>query len=255
MLIRICLAIAIIAGLAVGGLNFVKVKEKVTTLQANLKEQTEGRQKAETELASTKSDLEKTTANLKKTEASLTEATEVKDKAVAEAETQKKRADRLNDDLNKTRNERDGAQADLAAFKATGLSPEQIVSANKVIKNLQAAVAENEVIIKARGQEIKRLGNELARFLTPDKPVLLPPSCTGKVVATDPKWKFVILNIGENQGMLQYGELLVNREGKLVGKVKVTTVEKDRSVANVLPGWPLGDVIEGDSVIPAHPAS
>ena len=43
MLIRISLIVAIIAGLAVGVLNFVKVKEKITTLQANLKTETDGR--------------------------------------------------------------------------------------------------------------------------------------------------------------------------------------------------------------------
>ena len=64
-----------------------------------------------------------------------------------------------------------------------------------------------------------------------------------------------MLNVGEDQGVLQYGELLVNRNGKLVAKVRVSTVEKDRSVANVLPGWQLGEVMEGDQVIPAYPAS
>ena len=83
MLIRISLIVAIIAGLAVGGLNFLKVKEKITTLQANLKEQTDGRIKAETELASTKSDLKKTTAALKQTKAELEATTAAKEKADA----------------------------------------------------------------------------------------------------------------------------------------------------------------------------
>ena len=47
--------------------------------------------------------------------------------------------------------------------------------------------------------------------------------------------------------------MLVNRNGKLVGKVVVRTVQKDRSIANVLPGWELGEVMEGDQVIPAYP--
>jgi hypothetical protein len=64
-----------------------------------------------------------------------------------------------------------------------------------------------------------------------------------------------VLDIGENQGVQEYGELLVNRNGKLVAKVKIRSVQKDRSIANVLPGWQLGDVMEGDQVIPAHPAS
>jgi len=49
--------------------------------------------------------------------------------------------------------------------------------------------------------------------------------------------------------------LLVNRDGRLVAKVKITSVQKNRCVANVMPGWQLGDVIEGDLVIPAYPAS
>ena len=40
MLIRICLIVALVAGLAVGALNFVYVKEKITTLQTNLKTET-----------------------------------------------------------------------------------------------------------------------------------------------------------------------------------------------------------------------
>jgi cell shape-determining protein MreC len=71
----------------------------------------------------------------------------------------------------------------------------------------------------------------------------------------DPKWDFVVLNIGQDQGVLENGELLVSREGKLVAKIVVRSVEKNRCIANVVPGWKLGEVIEGDEVSPAHPAS
>jgi hypothetical protein len=64
-----------------------------------------------------------------------------------------------------------------------------------------------------------------------------------------------VLDIGENQGVLEDGELLVSRDGKLVAKVVVRTIEKDRCIANIIPGWKLGEVIEGDQVSPAHPAS
>src|SRR5215212_5155574 len=124
MLIRISLIVAIIAGLAVGGMNFVTIKEKVTTLQANLKEQTEGRQKAETDLASTRKELDKTTAELKQTKTTLEATTQEKNTAVAMAEAEKNRADKLTEDLTKTRGERDSAQSELAAYKGTGYTPE-----------------------------------------------------------------------------------------------------------------------------------
>jgi len=75
------------------------------------------------------------------------------------------------------------------------------------------------------------------------------------VVVVDPKWDFVVLDIGADQDVLENGELLVSRGGKLVDKVIVRTVEKDRCIANIMPGWKLGDVYEGDEVIPAHPPS
>ncbi len=120
MLIRISLIVAIVAGLAVGGLNFVKVKEKITTLQANLETETKAHQEFEAKYHATKKDLDKTTAQLKQTKAELEATTEAKEKAEADLAAQTKRADKLTDDLAKTRQERDSAQADLAAYKATG---------------------------------------------------------------------------------------------------------------------------------------
>jgi hypothetical protein len=73
----------------------------------------------------------------------------------------------------------------------------------------------------------------------------------GQVLVADPKWEFVVLNIGEDDGVLTDGELLVNRNGRLVAKVRVQSVQKDRSIANLVNGWKLSDVIEGDLVIPA----
>jgi hypothetical protein len=255
MLLRICLIVAILAGLAVGGLNFVKVKEKITTLQADLDRETKAHKEFEGKYTSTKKTLDKTTAELKQTQAILADATTAKEKAEADLAKQVTRADKLNEDLAKTRQERDAAQADLAAYKATGRTPAQILTLNKEIKDLQdnldAAVTENKLFT----QKIKKLETELAVYRDPNFFVTLPAGLKGKVLVADPKWNFVVLSIGEDQGVLERGELLVNRNGKLVAKVVVRSVQKDRCIANVLPGWELGEVMEGDQVIPAHPAS
>lgn len=256
MLMRISLIVAIIAGLVAGGLNFVKVKEKITTLQVDLKRETGEHQKFETLAKQTQKDLDKTKATLKQTEATLTATTEEKDKAVKEAEAQGKRADKLADDVKKVTKERDDAQGDLAAYRATGYTTTQIIAFDKQYKGLQTNLMvvqeENKVLLKAK----KRLENELAIYKGDESFVVaLPAALKGKVLVTDPKWNFVVLNIGEDQGVLDRGELLVNRNGKLVAKVMVRSIQKDRCIANVMPGWQLGDIIEGDLVIPAHPAS
>jgi hypothetical protein len=135
------------------------------------------------------------------------------------------------------------------------MDPPAIIAAAKVIKGLQDALAGSQEENKVLGQKIKKVENELAKYQDPDKPVYLPAALKGKVLVSDPKWQFVVLNVGVDQGLMERGELLVNRNGKLVAKVKISSVQKDRSVANVMPGWQLGEVLEGDSVIPAHPAS
>ncbi|HEV2394608.1 MAG TPA: hypothetical protein VG146_19830 [Verrucomicrobiae bacterium] len=254
-MLRISLILAIVFGLAVGVLNVVMVKDKITKLAADRDNEKNMKVQAQTELASTKSQLRKTTDQLKQTQTELASTKDELSKASAEAASQQKRADTVTIERDKARKERDDAQAELAAYKLTDLKPEQILAIKKqyndLVKQVEGLMGEN----KALGRRIVALTNELAIYRTPEYVVPLPPGLHGKVVASDPKWNFVILNVGEEQGVLEQGELLVNRNGKLVAKVKVRSVQKDRSVANVEPGWQIGEVLEGDQVIPANPKS
>ena len=252
MLIRISLTLAILAGCAVAGLNVSRIKQKITNLQSNLTEQTAARQKAETALAKTQVTLATTTAKLKQTTAILEAATAERQNALAEAAAQTVRAGKLTVDLAETRQARDDAQASLARYRAAGLEPEQVVHAAKQIKSLQGALGVAEEKIKGLDQKVKRLamiGLE-ERFS-----VRLPSGLKAKVIASDPKWHFVVLDAGENQGVLERGELLLSRDGKLIAKARVSRVQNDRSIANLLPGWELVEVMEGDLVIPADPQS
>jgi len=255
MLMRICLIVAILAGVAIGVLNFVTVKDKVTALMADRDNEKRQKEDTQRELASTKSELKKTQTDLAQTKATLETTTQERDRAVAEATTSKKQVEQLTTELTKTKEERDTAQSELAAFKNAGMTPQQIIGAVKQIKKLEDTVAATDAENKVLLQKVKKLDNELSRYRTPNYEVPLPASLQGKVLVSDPKWNFVVLNVGEDQGVLEYGELLVNRKGRLVAKVKVSSVQKDRCVANVIQGWQLGDVLEGDIVIPAHPAS
>lgn len=253
MLVRISLIVAILAGLAIGVLNFVKVKEKITILQTDLDRETKAHAEFLKKFTDTDRALTKTNAILKQTIAALEDTTTKKDQALADLSTQTKRADKLTEDLAKTRQERDSAQQELAAYKATGMTPEQISGINKDFKRLQEALAGVEGENKLLAKTVAKLKAELALFKEPNKKVFLKASCKGKILITDPKWNFVVLDVGEDKGMKEYGEMLVNRNGKLVGKVIARTVQKDRSIANVIPGWELGEVMEGDQVIPAYP--
>ncbi|HEY5296402.1 MAG TPA: hypothetical protein VIK59_00600 [Verrucomicrobiae bacterium] len=255
MLIRISLILALVAALAAGVLNVVVIKNKIGVLTDDRNTQRSQKETAQNQLASTKKTLAKTQDDLKQTQTQLADTQAERDKAVATATAQSKRADSLSDQLSKATQERDDAQNQLAAFTASGLTPAQVSQLSRSLKDDQIAITaineEKSVLQRA----VNRLTVRLNKYEGTNYVVTLRPDLRGKVVIVDPKWDFVVLNIGEDQGVLDDGELLVSRDGKLVAKVIVRSVEKNRSIANVVPGWELGQVIEGDEVTPAHPAS
>jgi hypothetical protein len=256
MLIRISLIVAIVAALATAALNFSVIHGRITDLTNDRNSQRDQKVAAQTELASTKKDLAATKDTLAQTQQALTEAQTARDKAVADDEAQTKRADDLNDKLTKTTQQLNDTQNKLAAYQATGMTSEQVAKLGKMLKQDEDAldVANQEKLVLIR--TVTRLKTQLYKLTGPGEYIVkLPANLKGKVMVVDPKWEFVVLNVGEDQGVLEDGELLVSRNGKLVAKVVVRSVQKDRSIANILPGWKLGDVFEGDEVTPAHPAS
>jgi len=255
MLTRIFLLIAIVAGLTAGVLNFVKVKENITVLRTDLKTTQDNLASTKTDLNNTKSTLAKTESDLKRTRTQLADAVAERDKAVKAEALAQQRAQKLTDEMTDVRKKLDDAQAELAAYSVAGMTPLEVANANKQIKELQNTInglrGENKIL----GTTIRNLKSELAIYRDPDSRPSLPATLHGKVVVYDPKWEFVLLDVGEDQGVLVNGELLVNRDGKLIAKVIVRSIQKDRCIANIVSGWKYGELIEGDSVIPANPAS
>lgn len=249
MSLRTALIVALIAGLASAALNVIKVREKITTLQSNLAAETSEKTRAQTAEHTAKAERDAANKKLKETETELASTKDERDKAVAEADAQKKQATGLADQLRKTKQERDDAQAKLAQWDVLGVQPEQI---KEVLAQLKQAQKErDDSVQKAKNLqgELVKAQNELAIYRDPDYSVPLPEGLKGKILVVDPKWDFVIVDVGQEQGVLERGQMLVSRNGKLVAKVRIRTVDRDRSIANVVQGWKLSDIVEGDLVV------
>jgi hypothetical protein len=255
MLLRISLIVAILAGLGAGGLAYYEFSTQIPQLKDQRDKEKDDKvaeitahNKTKAELKKTKSDLAQTTQDLADTKADLT-------KAVARADAQSKRADDLSAKLTKTTADLEDTQNQLAAYKSSDLTPDQVVKLNKNLKDAEMEIA----VINAEKEVLRRnlvaTKAELDKFVGDDHFVKLPADLRGKVVVVDPKWDFVVVDFGGDKGAVKEGELLVSRDGKLVAKVVLRNVQEHRSIANIMPGWKLGDLIEGDVVTPAHPAS
>jgi hypothetical protein len=255
MLLRISLIVAILAGLAAGGLGYYEVSTQVPALTKQRDDEHTAKVSAQTELAQTKSKLKKTQSDLAQTQQDLADTKSDLAKADARVDEESKQVDQLNQKLTDVSAQRDSAQNELAAYKVIGLTPEQVLALNKELtdarKGIVALNDENAVL----GRKLKTVTAKYEALVGPDPDIKLPANLKGNILVVDPKWGFVVVNVGESQGAVEAGELLVSRQGKLVAKVVLRSVEKDRSIANIVPGWKLGQPVEGDEVTPAHPDS
>ena len=105
-------------------------------------------------------------------------------------------------------------------------------------------ITENSILLS----RIEQLSVELSRYTGTSVKVSLPPDLAGKVTAVDSQYDFVVLNVGEDQGVREHGELLVGRSDKLIGRLRVLSVEKNRSIANIMPDYKQSEIQTGDSV-------
>jgi len=255
LLRRVILIVAIIAAIAAVGINIGVVRPKIQQLRDDRDSQRNQKDEYHHELDQTKRTLSLTQAQLTQTQNDLTQAQAARDQLSSKLDAANTQIQDLNDKITKVTTQLHSTSDQLAAYTGTGLTPPQVVALNKQLADTQMAlsVANQEKVVL--GREVAKLNNQIQLLIGTNYVVRLPASLKGTVMAVDPKWNFVVLNVGENQGVLPQGELLVSRDGRLVGKVVISSVQKDRSIANLVPGWQLGDIIEGDQVIPANPAS
>lgn len=250
-MLRLALILALLV--AIGGLavsHFV-AKPKVDDLVSNLDSTTKSLQQttAERDTAQTEAKNQKTLAE--KVSRELTDTKGLLEAAATDAQQQRGRADRLQTDLTKITKERNEAQQVVAAWNVLGIQPEQVAQLKADLKKLtedRDALATQEKIFTRNIEDLK---NRLARYEgDKEKPVEMP-GLKGSIVAVDPQWNFVVLNVGEEQGAKPRGIVMVRRGDKLIGKARIVSVDKTRSFANLLPGWKQGDVgVEvGDSVL------
>jgi len=249
-MLRIALILALLtAGGALVVTQFV-TKPKVVQLDADLKETarnlettTTAKNKAESEAKTAKAAAEATAKEL------ATTKTE-RDTAQEEATKQTARADKLNNDLTTVTKARNEAQQELAQWQALSIKPDQVRVLQADLKKTTEQRDELEVLKKGVEKMLARTEAELRKYKGDDTVVEMP-GLKGTVVATDSQWNFVVLDVGENGGAKPGGIVMVRRGDKLIGKAKIMSVEANRSIANLLPGWKQGDVAvaAGDVVL------
>jgi hypothetical protein len=244
------LIVCLLASIGVTGLNLVKTSQQITRLQSRMRLETAAREQADSRAETAQKQLAQTKSELKQTEMDLQVARAAGAEATASLAVEVQRAEKLALGLETAERDRDLAQVRLRRYEASGLTAQEAANAAAKIKNLENEVAGTR---DERDFFSRRLTSLRKRLNTDDLDCFaMPATLKSKVLVWDPKWRFLVLDAGQAQGVLENGQLLVSRGGQLVAKVKVDRVEKDRAIASVMPGWQLAEIMEGDLLVPAH---
>lgn len=249
MLLRICLALAILAGAGV-----IVVSQFVLRPQIESIRETRDKNKQEWDKASNRAkkldkDLRDTQGKLDTTQKTLESTKTELASATAKAAEEQKRANGLQQNLDSTKGELKTAQQVLAQWDALGVKPEEV----KGLKDLAGTLRSDNDVLKEESKvlhkKITNLVDQIRALVGNEEEKPLPPGLKGKVLVVDPKWNFLVLDIGQNKDVVKDGVMLVSRNGKLVAKVRIMSVQPERCIANIIPGWKLDDVNEGDMVL------
>lgn len=257
---RFALILSILIGLAAAYFGFT-TKQRVEGLQSGLTEAKaattsaqSAEKKAKGELAESQKALEAAQTDLKSKEEEATkaktEAQEATSKlATAEnkAKTVEKQMADIQVELDKIRGE-SGTKVNAAEMAA------KIQEASEQKAKLETELAESKQVqqtLQARADELQAKFAGLEGQIAEYKSGAIRAGLSGKVLAYNPGWNFVVLNIGDKSGLKSGAQMVVTRSGAMIGKVKVTTVEPSSAIADVLPGTlAAGESVQpGDSVV------
>ena len=126
-----------------------------------------------------------------------------------------------------------------------------------VKKQLDAAEQEKSLLtdkMKSAGKRVAPLHEEKARRTSgSDK-----PGIHGSVLAVNQAYNFVVLSLGERQGVVANSAMLVRRRGTLIGKIRISSVEPTTAIGDIVTNTlargvqvqPGDTVIYGDATTP-----
>lgn len=120
-----------------------------------------------------------------------------------------------------------------------GPSPEDMAKLTAQLKDALAQVSELSQVedtLKAKEKDAETRADGLQTTVDHYVHGAMRNGLTGEVLAVNAGWNFVVLSIGDRQGAVTNAEMILQRGGSQIGKVRITSVEPSTSVADIIPG-------------------
>lgn len=254
---KITLILSIVFGLATAGVGFLNF-QKLGGLKGSLADTQTRLASTETTLGESQKkneELEKTATGLNEKIAALTSEGE---KLKAENAIEKTKASDLGEqvamkdaELNSQKGKLESQAQELVEVKerlstlesTPTLPPEDAEKIGK-LEEENSKLIDQIASLKSQVNEFQRIKNE-------EKTKVSLKGFSGRILAVNQAWNFVVVDIGDKNGALANSELLVKRGDTAIGRVRITSVEPASSIADIIPASvvPGLTIRPGDEVI------
>jgi flagellar biosynthesis chaperone FliJ len=115
-----------------------------------------------------------------------------------------------------------------------GVSPNELKTMlDETRQRLEAAEQEKSLLadeVKAAQDRVAAIEEEKKRR----RSGVNPPGVHGTVLAVNQAYNFVVLSMGDRQGVVPNSEMLVMRQGALIGKIRISSVEPTTSIGDII---------------------
>jgi len=252
---KIFIGIALVLTLVTAGLAFM-AKGNIDRTNQEKKDAITAKNKADGNLQVAKTELKKAQDDVLAAKA----AVEEKDREVAAKAAQVETLTKQVADARTAAEEKDALITDLQKKLVTTPPPPDrgpdpaLADMQKRAEKAEAEMAEAKQLAETMSRKVK--DNEaqliaLQQYKSDRERQLQRPGVYGRVLAVNPGWNFVVLSIGDRQGLMTNSPLLVMRGGEPIAKVRVTSIETSKAIADVIPGSVRAGVTvqPGDNVV------
>jgi len=121
----------------------------------------------------------------------------------------------------------------------TGPSTADFDKLTAQLSDSKAQIAELQQVketLTNKEKDAETRADDLQKVVDNQKAHVMRNGLEGEVLAYNPGYNFVVLSIGDRQGAVNNAEMILERGGSQIGKVRITEVEPSTSVADIIPG-------------------
>ncbi len=154
---------------------------------------------------------------------------------------------RITEKLTKVNSEFDDVKSQLGQIRMAKEALENRIIQLKRKKELKNSVELETIVVDQNSNLLGEVSNK-AEPTAYYKPLPPPAKLEGQVLVVNKEFAFVVVNIGEKDGIKNSQILTVFRGTKPIGKVQVERIYDTMSSAVILPGQTMKDIQEGDIV-------